>query len=101
MAEDQHPQPSEQATPPPSPRRGFVRRMVSGVVRVTLTAAVVLAGIWAVAALSMADLDGASRRIWLPCVFGLAFLAVIILVRPHRRGRLIAAGMVVAVAAWY
>ena len=75
--------------------------MVSGFVRFMLTAAVVLAGVWAVAALSLADLDGASRRIWLPCVFALAFLAVIILIRPHRRGRLVAAGMVAAVAVWY
>jgi hypothetical protein len=100
MGEEQHPQPPEQSRAP-TPRRSFVRRVVRGVVGFVLTAAVVLAGAWAAAALSLADLDGASRRVWPPVAFALAFLAVIIFTRPHRRGRLIAAGMVAAVAAWY
>jgi hypothetical protein len=95
MADEEPPQQSA------SPRRSLVRRILRGVVRILLTTAVVLAGLWAVAALSMANLDGASRRIWLPSLFALAFLGVIILVRPHRRGRLIALAMSAAVWVWY
>lgn len=66
-----------------------------------MTAPVVLAGLWAIAALSLANLNGAAPRIWLPAFFGLAFLSVIILLRPHRRARLIAVAMVALVAVWY
>jgi hypothetical protein len=81
--------------------RSFLRRLLRGVLTFVLTAVVIIAGIWAIAALALTDLDGASPRFWLAGLLALAFLVVIVLVRPHRRARLIAAAMVAAVAAWY
>ena len=96
--QDQTQQPPERAD---ARKRSFVRRLGRGLLTFALTAAVVLAGIWATAALSLADLNGMSRRVWPPILFGLAFLFVVIRVRPHRRARVIAAAMVAAVAVWY
>ncbi|MGB7159538.1 MAG: DUF4105 domain-containing protein [Tepidisphaeraceae bacterium] len=75
--------------------------MVSRIVRVVPIAGVLLAGLWALGALSLADRDGAPPRIWLPIVFGLAFVGVLIFLRPHWRARLVAAAMVLPVAVWY
>jgi hypothetical protein len=93
----QHPLPQA----PAPPRRSFLRRFTRRVLVLAATTIVLIAGIWATAALSMSNLDGAPARIWLPVLFGLIFLAVLILVRPHRRARLVAVAMVVAVAVWY
>ncbi len=86
---------------PGTAKRSLVYRIARRVVAVVLSAVVVIAGIWAVAALSLANLDGASARIWPPIVFGLAFLCVIIFVRPHRRALVIAATMVIAIGVMY
>ena len=93
--------PSPSLASVPVPRRPFLLRLIRSVARFILTAAVVLAGIWAAAALALADLDGASPRIWLPCLFALAFLYVVIFIRPHRRARYVAVAMALAVAGWY
>lgn len=89
--------------PPQQPRaaRSLVQRTWRGVSAFVLTTVVVIAALWATAALSLADLDGASPRILLPSLFGLAILGVIIFMRPHRRARLLGGAMVLAVAVWY
>lgn len=88
-------------TPPSGEGRSLLRRVMRGVIAVILTGVVAIAGAWATAALSLADLDGAAPRIWLPTLFALAFLGVIIFLRPRGRARLAASIMVVAVAVWY
>lgn len=83
------------------PKRSLFVRFVRGIISVTATSIAVILGMWATAALSMANLDGASPRIVLPVVFGVAFLGVLIFVRSHRRARILALAMVGVVAVWY
>src|SRR5262245_41208079 len=57
---------ANQPTAPPPPRRSLIRRIILGFVAVPMTSLIVILGIWATAALSLANLDGVSRRIVIP-----------------------------------
>jgi hypothetical protein len=98
MTDGTQQQPPDQAE---APKRLFVRRIRRGLFAFALMGILAFAGIWATAALRLADLDGASPRIWTPITFVLAFLLVLIRIRPRRRACLIAVVMVVGVAVWF
>jgi hypothetical protein len=88
--------------PDAAPRRpSRIRRVVRWIIGLTLTTMIVLAGIWALGAIALADLDGGSPRVWTPLLFALAFAGVLIFVRTRTRSRVIAAAMIVAILLWY
>ena len=95
--------PAQQAEPAPAivPKRSRAGRLLRGFIRFIITAALVIAGLWATLALMLADLDGRAPRFVPAILFALAFFAALILVKPRWRARVVALVLVVAVAAWY
>ena len=102
MSQDlQTPTSAQQAEPTPAPKRSRAGRLLRGFVKFVITTALVVAGLWAILALMLADLDGGTPRFVLSTIFGLAFFAPLILVKPRWRARVFALVLVVAVGAWY
>ena len=94
---------AQQAEPAPATasKRSRAGRLLRGFIRLIFTTALVIAGFWAILALMLADLDGRAPRFVPAILFALAFFAVLILVKPRWRARVIALVLVVAVGAWY
>ena len=75
----QTPTAAQQAEPAPATasKRSRAGRLLRGFIRFILTTALVIAGLWAILALMLADLDGHAPRFVPAILFALAFFAVI------------------------
>src|SRR5262245_55840383 len=85
----------------PVARPSLPRRILRFIANFAIIALILILGAWATAAISMANLDGASLRIVLPALFAIAFLGALFWIRPRFRARLVACAMIGAVALWY
>lgn len=89
--------------PVAAPGKCFGARLSGVILRAILTMIVVLGGIWAAAALALADMDGYSPRILPAILFAVALAGILLILRrPRYLARLVlAAALIVVVAIWY
>lgn len=100
MSDDQ---PTSTDQPNTVARRWLRGRLLGIAIRAALTVIVVLAGLWAAAALALADMEGFSPRIWTAVLFIVVLLGILLILRRPRFNvrLLLATALVVAVAVWY
>ncbi len=93
--------PPVDSSPARLPKRGWTRRLARGLLLVLGGCLVLGMTGWMTLAAYYADLHGASPRIILSVVLGVASLSAVIFIRPRRRGLMIFAIVFASVLVWF